>query len=60
LPLKRPIIALGKYSKVIVIPKSWIEFYESETGQKITDVLIDIDKELRIRPFLKEGDKHGK
>jgi hypothetical protein len=39
-------------SKAICLPKSWLEFFERETGAKITEVAIEVDRALTISPIL--------
>jgi antitoxin component of MazEF toxin-antitoxin module len=51
MPLIRKVIEVGN-SKAICIPKSWFEFYENETGQKVSEVAIEVDRELKIWPYM--------
>lgn len=39
-------------SKAVTIPKSWLELVERETGQKITEVAIEVDNALIVTPIL--------
>jgi len=58
LPLIRKIIGFGKTSKGIILPKSWLEYYEKETGKQIESVSMEVNKVLTIAPiFAKEKQK---
>ena len=59
MPLVRKIIDAGKTSKAVIIPKSWLEFYEKQNGCKITEVAIEVNGVLKVSPILpkKEGHK---
>jgi antitoxin component of MazEF toxin-antitoxin module len=50
MPIIRKIIGVGA-SKAVSIPKSWLEYWERESGQKITEVAVEIDKVLTISPI---------
>lgn len=51
MPIIRKIILLGN-SKVVCIPRSWLRFYESESGQKIERVSIEVNRKLVIEPYI--------
>ena len=53
-PLVKKIIEIGKSSKGIVIPKSWLDLIESQHG-RVEAVSMEINENLTIRPILKEG-----
>ena len=58
MPLIRKIIDFGKTSKGIILPKSWLEYYEKETGKQIESVAMEVNKVLTIAPiFTKEKQK---
>jgi antitoxin component of MazEF toxin-antitoxin module len=50
MPIIRKVLEVGN-SKAVTIPKSWFEFYEKETGQKISEVTIEVNRELKILPY---------
>jgi hypothetical protein len=52
LPLIRKIIPIGKTSKAVIIPKSWLEFFEKECGQSIENVAVEVNRVLKITPIL--------
>jgi len=54
LPLIRKIIAIGKTSKAVIIPKSWLEYYEKKEGRSINAVAMEVNKVLKIKPILQE------
>ena len=58
MPIKKSVITLGKYSKAVTLPKSWLELYEKELGHQIKEVLIEVDGELKIKPYIEKSDKH--
>jgi len=60
MPIKKSVISLGKYSRTITLPKSWLEIYESQTGQKIKKVLMEVNGELKVKPYLEKGEKIGR
>jgi antitoxin component of MazEF toxin-antitoxin module len=51
MPLIRSIIDLGN-SKAVTIPKSWIDNYEKESGAKITEIAMEVNGVIIIRPVL--------
>jgi len=58
LPIIRKIIDFGKTSKGVILPKSWLEYYEKETGKQIDSVAMEVNRVLTIRPiFPKETPK---
>ena len=50
MPIIRKIIAVGT-SKAVSLPKSWLEYLERESGQKITEVAVEVDNVLTISPI---------
>lgn len=52
MPIIRKVIKVGETSKAVIIPKSWFEFYEKESGQKINEVSIEVNRELKILPYM--------
>ena len=62
MPITRKIIAVGKTSRAVIIPKSWLEFFEKEAGQPIENVAIEVNRVLKISPILpsKEPEKSVK
>ena len=52
MPIIRKIIEVGKTSKAVIIPKSWLEFYEKQEGQAIKSVAIEVNRVLKIEPIL--------
>lgn len=58
MPIIRKIISIGKTSKVVIIPKGWLEYYERNEGQNIETVAIEVNRVLVIEPFFAK-DKQG-
>ena len=52
MPIIRKIINIGKTSKAVIIPKSWLEYYEENEGQSIETVAIEVNSVLTIQPIL--------
>ena len=57
MPLIKKVIDVGKTSKGIILPKSWLDFLESKHG-KIDSVSMEVNGKLIIRPIIKEVQKH--
>lgn len=53
MPIIRKIIRVGT-SKAVSLPKSWLTFYERQYGQCITEVSVEVNGKLIIRPILSE------
>ena len=52
MPLIRKIIDVGKTSKGVILPKSWLQNFERETGKTITEVTVEVNGVLTIQPIL--------
>ena len=52
MPIIRKVISVGKTSRAVILPKTWIEFFEKETGQKVSHVAMEVDKILTIIPYV--------
>lgn len=61
MPIIRKLISFGNSSKGIILPKSWLLYYERKSGQSIKEVTVEVDGKLTIRPILKrnEASKEG-
>jgi len=59
MPLIRKIIDVGKTSRAVIIPKSWLGFHERENDCRIIEVAIEVNSVLKVSPILpkKEGRK---
>jgi len=57
LPLVRKVIDFGRTSKGVILPKSWLEYYEKETGKKVDSVAIEVNRVLTIEPIFKGKSK---
>jgi antitoxin component of MazEF toxin-antitoxin module len=53
MPIIRKVIGVGG-SKAVSIPRSWLELIERETGQKVTEVAMEVDRVLTISPILQK------
>lgn len=54
MPLVRKIIDVGKTSKGVILPKSWLKYCEKKAGTKIESVAIEVNDILKIKPILPE------
>ena len=57
IPPIRKLIDVGKTSKGVILPKSWLVFLEEKYGE-ITEVSMEVNGKLTIRPLLKEALKN--
>lgn len=57
MPIIRKIVSFGKTSKGIILPKSWLEYFEKTNGQKIKEVTIEVNGQLIIQPLLQDSIK---
>lgn len=60
MPIVRKLIGFGKTSRGVILPKTWLEYYEKETGRVIREVAIEVNKELRILPIIERGSSENK
>jgi len=51
MPIVRKLIKLNT-SRAVCIPKSWLEFFEKQQGAKVTEVTIEVNGALTVRPVL--------
>lgn len=54
MPIIRKIIDVGKTSRAVIIPKSWLQYYEEQQGEPIEAVAIEVNKALQITPIIKK------
>ncbi|MFX0204299.1 MAG: AbrB/MazE/SpoVT family DNA-binding domain-containing protein [Candidatus Hodarchaeota archaeon] len=52
----RKVIRVGN-SHAVTIPRTWLSHYERIGGKKLTEVVVETNGKLIIRPILKEVDK---
>ncbi len=52
MPIVRKIIEAGKTSRAVIIPKSWLEFYEKKSGQPIEEVTMEVNGVIKIEPVI--------
>jgi antitoxin component of MazEF toxin-antitoxin module len=50
MPIIRKVVSVGD-SRGITIPKSWLEYFEKESGKEICEVAIEVDRVLTISPI---------
>jgi len=56
MPIIRKLIRIGA-SKAITLPKTWLEYFEKEFGKPIKYVAIEVDRELKIVPYISEKEE---
>ena len=57
MPLIRKLIKIGKTSKGVILPKSWLDYFEGETGHAVIEVAVEVlSRELRIKPIMSHLD----
>jgi hypothetical protein len=54
MPIIRKVIDVGKTSKAVILPKSWLEYYEKQTGEKIDKVTMEVNRVLKIEPLVEK------
>jgi hypothetical protein len=57
MPIIRKIVQCGKTSKGIILPKSWLELIERQTGETVKEVTIEVNGKLIIQPLLSKMNK---
>ena len=53
MPIIRKVISVGD-SKAVTIPPSWLKFIERQTGQVVTEVTVEVNGQLVIRPIIEK------
>ena len=51
MPLIQKVIQIGD-SRAVTIPKSWLTYYERQSGQSIKEVSVEVNGKLTIRPII--------
>jgi len=51
MPLIRKVIDVGKTSRGVILPKSWLRYYEKKKGKQIDCVAIEVNTTLTIQPI---------
>lgn len=57
MPLIQKVIQVGD-SRAVTIPKSWLAYYERQSGEIIKEVSVEVNDKLIIRPILKDDGNH--
>lgn len=52
MPIIRKVIDVGKTSRAVILPKSWLEFFERKAGKEIEHVAMEVNEVLTIMPYL--------
>lgn len=56
MPIIRKVIGVGR-SRAVTIPKTWLDYYERESGEIITEVAIEVNRVLTIKPILSKKEE---
>lgn len=56
MPEIRKLIKVGD-SKGITIPAKWLEYQEKKSGFRIDQILLEINGELKIKPYIEKEKK---
>jgi len=56
MPLIRKLIDL-RTCKAVVIPKSWLRYFEAKLGTPIELVAIEVDEALKITPYVEKKEE---
>jgi NADH:ubiquinone oxidoreductase subunit len=51
--LRRKIIRVGKTSKAVILPEDWLTWVEERFGEVPSEVDIEVDEELKIKPVIR-------
>ena len=57
MPIVRKITGHGG-SRGVTLPASWINLIEKESGKKLTEVLMEVNGEITIKPYLSAEKQH--
>jgi NADH:ubiquinone oxidoreductase subunit len=52
-PLRRKIIRVGKTSRAVILPEDWLTWVEERFGEVPSEVDIEVDEELKIKPVIR-------
>ena len=55
MPIIRKVMPIGG-SEGITLPKSWLDWIQRTTGQKITEVYLEVNGKITITPILGKAD----
>jgi antitoxin component of MazEF toxin-antitoxin module len=55
MPIIRKVIKAGPNSFAVTLPKTWLELLERQTGEKITEVTLEVDGKITIEPLLHQS-----
>ena len=55
MPIIKKIIEVGKTSKGVILPKSWLDLIERQTGKPLTEVSVTVNDNLTIQPLIAKG-----
>lgn len=58
MPLIRRLIKVGN-SRAVVIPPSWLRYYEEKAGQPIDEILMELNDVITLAVQVIEGEDEG-
>jgi antitoxin component of MazEF toxin-antitoxin module len=56
----RKVIKAGPNSFAVTLPKSWLDLLERQTGEKLTEVTLEVDDKITIEPLLNQTKNNSK
>ncbi len=59
MPIVRKMIEVGKTSRGVILPKSWIEYAEQKEGKQVTAIEMEVDGCLILKPIFEKDAKDG-
>jgi hypothetical protein len=58
MPIVRKLIDL-RTCKAVTLPASWLRYFEKELGQPIRFVAVEVNKELKITPYVEKETRNS-
>jgi|WetSurMetagenome_2_1015567.scaffolds.fasta_scaffold00401_13 antitoxin component of MazEF toxin-antitoxin module len=55
MPIIRKVIKAGPNSFAVTLPKTWLDLLERQTGEKITEVTLEVNGKITIEPLLNQS-----
>jgi antitoxin component of MazEF toxin-antitoxin module len=54
MPLIKKLIPVGKISRGVILPKSWLEYAEQKEGKRISAVEVEVNGHLVLSPVFEK------
>jgi len=56
MPLIRRVVQVGR-AKAIILPSQWLQWVESESGEPLREVLLEIDSNIVVIPLIRKNER---